>query len=290
MPGRKQTPARKLFNSVASTGKMRKVQCKFCKWTGADNGTRLDKHLSKCPKCPDQIKRKYSNSVIPVNAVAASTNSMPSSEASLVSASTCQNLETIPLYTASRSFTANVFSTATSTRAPTVTVSSFVDRMDIKEQTSTDELLARAVYGTATPSIVESPLWQELFAKLRPSYTLPSRYSLSNTLLYAEYGRVSCDVTERLASSDGLALTCDGWSNRRNQSIINFIVTTPHPIFYKTMTTGAESHTGEYMAKKMSEVIDAVGESKFVGVVTDNASNMKAAWDSIENKYPQTGL
>jgi Protein of unknown function (DUF 659) len=40
------------------------------------------------------------------------------------------------------------------------------------------------------------------------------------------------------------------------------------------------------MAKIITDVILEVGASKFVGVVTDNASNMKAAWRKIEADYP----
>ena len=79
---------------------------------------------------------------------------------------------------------------------------------------------------------------------------------------------------------------CDGWSNRRNQSIVNYIITTPSPVFFKSVPTGAQSHTGQFMAREMSDVIKAVGSSKFVGVVTDNASNMRAAWRILEEEFP----
>lgn len=166
-------------------------------------------------------------------------------------------------------------------------MSSFVDRMHAAEQTDIDELLGRAIYATGTPlSIVESPQWQAVFSKLRPSYTMPSRYSIATKLLDAEYARVSCAAEELIATSNCLGLMCDGWSNRRNQSIMNYIIITPSPVFFKSVPTGVQSHTGQFVAKEIGDVINYVGPSKFVGVVTDNASNMQAAWRILEEEFP----
>ena len=56
---------------------------------------------------------------------------------------------------------------------------------------------------------------------------------------------------------------------------MNFILTTPDPVFYISQPTKTESHTGEYMANLISTVIDEVGPEKVLSCVTDNASNMK---------------
>lgn len=50
---------------------------------------------------------------------------------------------------------------------------------------------------------------------------------------------------------------CDGWSNVRNESIINF-VTSPKPVFYKSLQTLTQSHTGNYMAKVIIELIEEI--------------------------------
>ncbi|KAE9521289.1 hypothetical protein AGLY_018308 [Aphis glycines] len=79
---------------------------------------------------------------------------------------------------------------------------------------------------------------------------------------------------------------CDGWINIRNESIINFVVTTPKPIFYKSLPTGVDRHTGEHIAEQSISVIEDIGPRKVFGVVTDNAKNMKKAWNFITEKYP----
>jgi hypothetical protein len=53
---------------------------------------------------------------------------------------------------------------------------------------------------------------------------------------------------------------CDGWSSIGNESIVNLVLTTPHPVFYKSFETGVERHTADYMAKIMTDVIGEVGE------------------------------
>lgn len=49
--------------------------------------------------------------------------------------------------------------------------------------------------------------------------------------------------------------------------------------------TGSESHTGEYMANIMKKVIEEVGPMKVLGVCTDNAANMKKAWQLIQDEF-----
>ena len=51
-----------------------------------------------------------------------------------------------------------------------------------------------------------------------------------------------------------------------------------------------ESHTGEYIAEKVSEIIQEVKQEcgkMTVAVVTDNASNMKKAWKLVARKHPE---
>jgi Protein of unknown function (DUF 659)/hAT family C-terminal dimerisation region len=146
--------------------------------------------------------------------------------------------------------------------------------------------LARAIYATAAPlSMVENPYWQTLFQKLRPVYKLPSKFQVSNTLLENECDRVKKYTNDLILTSDCLGLMCDGWTNLRNESIINFVVTTPQPVFYKSLPTCTSRHTSEHMAKCLLEVIEELGPGKFFGLVTDNAANMKKAWEIVSLKY-----
>lgn len=147
--------------------------------------------------------------------------------------------------------------------------------------------MARAVYATSAPlSLVDNSYWIDVFKKLRPAYKPPSSHFISNKLLDDEYCRVKDHTTICIADSDVLGVMCDGWTNIRNESIVNFVIPTPTPIFYKSITTGVDHHTGENIAEHIISVVEEIGPRKIFGVVTDNAKNMKKAWTIITEKYP----
>ncbi|CAB5183110.1 unnamed protein product [Rhizophagus irregularis] len=80
-------------------------------------------------------------------------------------------------------------------------------------------------------------------------------------------------------------LLIDGWSNINKAPIVNYIITTPKPIFYKSVYTKEEHHTGENIAKGIEECMISIGIDKFTAVITDNANNMKSAWRILKEKY-----
>lgn len=148
-------------------------------------------------------------------------------------------------------------------------------------------MLARAIFVSGTPlSIVESPLWRDFLNRLRPSYTLPSRKMVSTTLLDKEYAAVKFSVDEQLKNSNVLHLQCDGWSNIRNESIINFVITQPNPFFVDFVPTEENRHTKEYLGKQIEKIIEKYGADKFYSCVGDNAANMQAGLRVATAKYP----
>ncbi|CAG8436717.1 10286_t:CDS:2 [Scutellospora calospora] len=74
-------------------------------------------------------------------------------------------------------------------------------------------------------------------------------------------------------------------SNIRHKSVLNFILCLPELIFYDAYYTGSESHTAEFIYDKLKSVIEEVGSSKFVAVITDNANTMRAAWRLLDRDY-----
>lgn len=92
-------------------------------------------------------------------------------------------------------------------------------------------------------------------------------------------------ANKKIAHALSLGIVLDGWTNCKRNRIVNVLVTTPQPVYLKSIDTGSEIHSGEYMAKIIASVFDEYGPEKFVSVCTDNASNMKLAWNLIEQKY-----
>jgi len=157
----------------------------------------------------------------------------------------------------------------------TSTIKHFVDKVTKDEKLKLDSMLAKAIYASGPLSLLDNIYWKKLFETLRPAYVLPSSYQLSNKLLDSEVNNIKCVVEKLIVESHCLGLMCDRWSNIRNESIINFVITTPKPVFYKSLPTLTERHTGDYMAKVMIEIIEEVGPGKVFGIVTENAANMK---------------
>ena len=80
------------------------------------------------------------------------------------------------------------------------------------------------------------------------------------------------------AHSKKLILISDDWSNPRGESIINYLlVARTEAIFLKSIATGKDHHTGEYIADGLIEIISEIGAQNIVAVTTDNARNMKSS-------------
>ena len=90
------------------------------------------------------------------------------------------------------------------------------------------------------------------------------------------------------ASAGQLTLVSDSWTNQRTESVVNYVaLTRQHAIFLKTEYTGSERHTGEAIARGLKQAIKEIGGGEAViAVTTDNASNMKKAWQYLQQDYP----
>ena len=170
----------------------------------------------------------------------------------------------------------------------------FADKITALEQKKYDTLLARAIYAYASLfSMVKNPHWKSFFNAIRPAYVVPSRCKISEPFLDSKYDKIEVETVAKIAASDSVRLTCDGWSNIRNEPNINFVVSQPKPIFWKSFRTDLQNHTGKHVVTDILKVIEELesecGKMVF-GVVTDNASNMKKAWRIVKEKYPTIKL
>lgn len=154
-------------------------------------------------------------------------------------------------------------------------------------QETLNQTLAKAVFISGSPlAMVEHPLWVDFFKKLRPSYKLPSRFRMATTYLEAQYTEMKEEVNKALQDTKHLHMQCDGWSNIRNESIINFVISKPEPYFVDFKMTKSERHNADYLAELIGSVITNYGPEKFLVVIADNAANMKAALSLVKEKYP----
>lgn len=220
--------------------------CKYCAKTYVKNATKMQQHIAKCQKFPQD------------------STGMSSTQGE------------------------NESESDTLLSAPgTSGIRRFFDSMDERSQRNADECFARAVYATGSPLMLPSSVyWKRFLNILRPAYTPPTRHALSTHLLDDEFNRVQTKVKQTIVKADCISVISDGWSNVRGQGIINYIVATPQPVFYKSTDTKDNRHTGPYIADELKTVINDLGSEKVFAVVTDNAPNMKVAWAHVEETYP----
>jgi hypothetical protein len=163
----------------------------------------------------------------------------------------------------------------------------FFDSINNEESCILKRLFARAVYAAGLPlSVTENDHMKQFFKRIRPCFHLPSRYELSVPYLQKEYEIIQKKVLKKIREAESLTILTDGWTDVNGIGIMNIMVATPIPLFYRAVDSGTEAHTGEYISEMLGEVIEEVGVPKVEAVVTDNAYNMKSAWAKLKNKYP----
>ena len=136
-------------------------------------------------------------------------------------------------------------------------------------------------------AVVNDYGFNKLLTCLEPGYTVPSRTIVMNSLKQ-QYSIIKQKLQESL-SVRNLAITTDIWTSRVTEA---YITITPHyisdewKIENNVLCTSemAERHTGANIALRIQEVLEVwnIQGSHVSAVVTDNASNMTAALNSLE--------
>lgn len=133
----------------------------------------------------------------------------------------------------------------------------------------------------------ESEHWEKFFDLCRPTFKVPNRKQMSTTHLNVSYEKIRNRVKSQIDDEAMVSIMSDGWSNIRNEGIINYMVhTSKGDLFYDFSLPKAQKHTGIYIASELSRIIEEIGLSKITAVITDNAANMRAAWAELKMRYP----
>ncbi|GBC25431.2 ribonuclease H-like domain-containing protein [Rhizophagus irregularis DAOM 181602=DAOM 197198] len=114
------------------------------------------------------------------------------------------------------------------------------------------------IYCGIAYRIVEHPFFIDFLKELNADYDLPTREYLSGRLLETEL----CNVNEKM-----------------NEDIMN-----QHNL---TLDLSLDSHTVEYLAVQIEEVIKKVKPERISAIVLDNATNIRKARKIINEKYPK---
>ncbi|CAG8780544.1 9598_t:CDS:10, partial [Dentiscutata erythropus] len=114
---------------------------------------------------------------------------------------------------------------------------------------------------------------------LNPGYNSPKRTSLASSILDKEAVNITLKIEKELSKSENLTLCVDSWCIPMKHSIYAFVIITDNRKQYVHLLCNFSiySHTANFNAEKILEVLEKVGPEKFVTVVSDAESAMIGA-------------
>lgn len=141
--------------------------------------------------------------------------------------------------------------------------------------------------------IVEEPEFRKLIAILNPGYTLPTRKTVSQTLIPKAYAKLLEIAKSKIVNAEAVCITTDGWTSITHDG---YIAVTAHYIDQHTdslcsIMIGIVQFEEQHTAANLSTFLDTIFRewniSNKIGViVSDNAANILSAvrvggWRSI---------
>lgn len=187
----------------------------------------------------------------------------------------------------------NMPSTSRGKRPQTAMTNYLRKKIGIFEKKKLDEKLLQLIIKDFQPlSIVEDSGFKDFVLALNPSYQLPSRKTISTTLLTTSYEMVYNETKNIMKMVKAVTLTTDCWTSRNTE---NFLAVTAHfiddnfrlkSVLLKCISFG-ERHTAENLSVALKTVIlEWELENKILMIVSDNASNIKKAIvDLLKQKH-----
>ena len=161
------------------------------------------------------------------------------------------------------------------------------DKNDPRQKAITDALIKMIVKDLQPVYIVEREGFRDFVNVLEPRYTIVSRKHLQQTLLPSCHVKVEEAIRSALMEIDTCSLTLDIWSSRRMHAYLGItchFVTKEWEVLSLLISCSQlhGHHTGENILSEFEEVVSRAGISlKVYRVVTDNASNVRKAFESL---------
>ncbi|XP_050290078.1 uncharacterized protein LOC126728268 [Quercus robur] len=152
--------------------------------------------------------------------------------------------------------------------------------------------VARWWYRSNVPFYAsQSPYYQPMIdsiAAIGPGFKGPSFYELRGPLLKNVVHEVNDFLLD--IKNDwkvyGCSLMSDGWTNQKQQPIMNFLVYCPRgAMFLKSIDTSGLTKDAETLFNIFDSVVQEIGVEYIVQLITDNASAYKKAGKKLQQKY-----
>lgn len=133
---------------------------------------------------------------------------------------------------------------------------------------------------------IENPDLLDALCVLRPDVKLPTRKSLSTTILNEVYDSVKQQVNCKLKQENcWFTLVTDSWRNMRSESVVNYLcASTNVTLFLNSTEVTKERHTGEWICDQINNYFNE--HRCFIGACTDNTSANQKAWRLLSGLHP----
>ncbi|XP_027182149.1 uncharacterized protein LOC113780554 [Coffea eugenioides] len=153
------------------------------------------------------------------------------------------------------------------------------------------QIMARWFYTSAIPfNAVNNPLFPLMIRKLGEygkGLKPPSYHEMRVTFLKKEVQETLnlLNVYKKEWKKAGCTIMSDGWSDQRKRTMNNFLVNSPAgSVFLSSVDTTDISKTAQKLFELLDGIVEKIGEDNVVQVITDNASNYKAAGKILMEK------
>jgi len=127
--------------------------------------------------------------------------------------------------------------------------------------------------------MVEDLQFQKLLQMLNSGYELPSRKTVSESLISQMYNTIQEQIQTKIHKTTSICLTTDCWTSTNNQSFMAFTVHFfTDDLHLQSVCIGCEEfdrHTSQNLATRLSKKVDEWSiHTKVVAIVSDNTPNI----------------
>jgi len=122
-----------------------------------------------------------------------------------------------------------------------------------------------------------------------PGFKAPTSESLKTDMLLESVDDINLALVDFKSSwaDTGCTIMSDGWTDQRNRTLINFLVSCPKgTMFLKLVDASDKIKSAQLICEMMEEIVEEVGEQNIVQIVTDNAANYMAVGRLFELRHP----
>ncbi|XP_028118806.1 uncharacterized protein LOC114316345 [Camellia sinensis] len=153
--------------------------------------------------------------------------------------------------------------------------------------------IARWIYDTGIPfNVVNNESFApmiEVIGQFGPGLKPPSYHMIQIPYLKKEVNHVHKLMKEHKEdwAKYGCSRMCDGWTDRKHRTLINFLVNCPRgTMFLESIDASSYSKDANKISNLLDKFVDKFGETNVVQIVTDSAAANVLAGKFLEAKRP----